>query len=504
MSLLASSAAEHTAAAGMPGATGWSVVDRFERHAAAHPSQAALVCDGEVVSFGELAARTAAIAAGLVARGVGAEDLVGLLLPRGVDLVAALWGVLRCGAGYLPLDPALPDQRLRYMAEHAAPAAVLCDPTLRRRLPPAFARRTLAVAACERIGSDHPPLREPISAGQRAYAIFTSGSTGLPKAVEVTHASLAALLDALAATVTGPPGARLAWNAGASFDASVQQWVRLCRGDTLVLVGEATRADPQALATLLHAEHVTDLDITPSHAIALLDHLPADRPLRLLVGGEAVSGSLWDRLAALRAEGVLEPYNLYGPTECTVDATVAAIDDTSGPHLGAPLPGVRVAVLDDTLQPVRPGGVGEIYLAGSGVARGYLGQPALTAQRFVADPDLPGARMYRTGDRGAITADGRLEYAGRADDQVKLRGFRIEPGEVEAVLGGCPGVAQAAVVVRDDVPGGPALVGYCLPSADAFDAEAIRRAAAAPPARLHGSGAARGDRAFSDDQQRET
>jgi amino acid adenylation domain-containing protein len=457
-----------------------SVVDRFERVAAARPDRPALVVAGITRTFGELAERSAAVAAGLAARGAGPESLVGLLLPRGADLVAALLGVLRAGASYLPLDPGLPPARLRYMCDDAGDPLVLTDAAHRRRVTPAPGRRSLTVETCARTGVT--TRRAAIRPGDRAYAIYTSGSTGEPKAVEATHGSVAALLDALT-PVIGPAPARVGWNASPSFDASVQQWLRLCRGDTVVLLGDDERADPQALAARVAADQLDELDITPSHLVSLLDHLPgtpAGAPLRLLVGGEAIPPGLWRRLADLRATGTVTAVNLYGPTECTVDATWTPVDHTGDPHLGEPLEGTRVYVLDAALGPVPPGSEGELYLAGGGVSRGYLGRPGLTARRFVADHLAgDGSRMYRTGDRVRIGADGRLAYLGRTDDQVKLRGYRIELGEVEAVLGRAPGVAQAVVVAREDLPGGAGLVGYCRLGGDGhFDAEAARRAVA--------------------------
>lgn len=463
------------------------MVERFENAAAAHPGRIALVCDEASLTFGELAARTAAVAAGLAARDLGAESMVGLLLPRSADLVAGLLGTLRSGASFVPLDPALPASRLRYMCSQADATLVLSDAAHRRHVPAPLARRVLTVDSCARAAPRIVPGRARITAAQRAYAMYTSGSTGRPKAVEVTHGSLAALLDGLT-SVVGPGPARVGWNASPSFDASVQQWLRLCRGDTVVLVSERVRSDPQALAALVAQEQLDELDITPSHLQSLLEYLPAGRrrpPLRLLIGGEPISPGLWSRLSDLRAAGAAAPLNLYGPTECTVDATCAPIDHSGGPHLGQPLPGTRVHVLDDALRPVPPGADGELYVAGAGVSRGYLGWPALTAQRFVADVVAgDGGRMYRTGDRARIGPGGRLEYLGRLDDQVKLRGYRIELGEIEAVLSRCPGVAQAVAMVRADMPGGAGLVGYCLlrPAADGrparLDAEAVRRQAA--------------------------
>ncbi|MBR8640624.1 non-ribosomal peptide synthetase [Streptomyces tuirus] len=482
MTLPATAGAPHDPAA----ASRRSVADRFEQAAAAHPDRPALVFGSDVVTYGELEARSAAVSAGLAGRGMGAEDLVGLLLPRGVELVVGLLGALRAGSGYLPLDPSLPMGRVADMCRQASAELILSDAALRRAVPPALRRRILTVQTCARSGgSGH--RRAAIAPGQRAYVLYTSGSTGHPKGVEVTHGSLASLLDALDEVVAGPVPARVGWNASPSFDASVQQWLRLCRGDTVVLVPDEVRRDPQALAALVAAEHLDELDITPSHTVSLLEHLPRrgrGRPLRLLVGGEAIGPGLWRRLADLREAGVLEPVNLYGPTECTVDTTHTPVDHSGGPHLGGPLPGVRVYLLDAALKPVRSVATGELYVSGSGVSRGYLGMPALTAQRFVPDVIAgDGSRMYRTGDLARIGPDGRLEFLGRRDDQVKLNGYRIELGEVDAVLSRCPGVVQAVAMVRNDMPGGTGLVGYCRMERTAdgraapFDAGAIQRAA---------------------------
>jgi amino acid adenylation domain-containing protein len=463
-----------------------SVVERFEEVAATHPGRPALAGDGARLTFGELATRTAAVAAGLAIQGVGVESLVGLLLPRGVDLVVGLLGTLRSGASYLPLDPALPIGRLRYMCAQADPEVLLTDAAARRGIPPDIGRRRLTVRGCAVAGGVVGPRRREITPGQRAYAIYTSGSTGHPKAVEVTHGSLASLLDGLA-PVIGPAPARVGWNASPSFDASVQQWLRLCRGDTVVLISDRVREDPRALAALIAEEELSELDITPSHLASLLEHLPSHRgatPLRLLIGGEAITPGLWRTLADQATADALTPINLYGPTECTVDATYAWID-AGRPHLGGPLPGTRVYLLSEVLTPTPLGADGELYLAGAGVSRGYLGLPALTAQRFVADvASGDGGRMYRTGDRARLGRDGRLEYLGRSDDQVKLRGYRIELGEIEAVLSRCPGVIQAVAVLRDDMPGGPGLVGYCVPARTTaggrmpLDTDAVRRRAA--------------------------
>ncbi len=315
--------------------------------------------------------------------------------------------------------------------------------------------------------ADAPYRPAPVTAGTLAYVIYTSGSTGRPKGVEIGRGAASLLLAELegVGAATGE-ARRVGWNASPSFDASVQQWVRLCRGDTLVMIDEETRRDPSLLAAFIDAQGLTDLDITPSHADPLLDLLTPDggpRPLTLLVGGEAITPALWDRLAAGHASGLLRALNVYGPTETTVDATAGWIDRPGEPHIGTVLPGLGMRLLDEKLNPVASGESGELYLAGPRVARGYRNRPVLTAERFLADPAADsgdGGRMYRTGDRCRLLPDGRLVYLGRADGQIKLRGHRIELPEIEAALTRQDGVAEAAVVLGEDASGSPALIAY--------------------------------------------
>ncbi|MDX3578138.1 non-ribosomal peptide synthetase [Streptomyces sp. FL07-04A] len=432
----------------------------------------AVTAGGTSMTFGTLRAAAARVAARLAERGIGAESLVALNLPRGTDLVVALIGTLTAGAAYVPVDPRLPADRQREIVEDAAAELVIvaAEPgTPPREGPRPVPLAELTSAPAEEAGDDgYRPV--PVRAENLAYVIYTSGSTGRPKGVEVTRGSVSALLHELEDCGIARPGTgRVGWNASPSFDASVQQWVRLCRGDTLVLIDEETRADPTLLARLIDESALTDLDITPSHLGPLLDVLGPLSPreggrtepaLTLLVGGEAINPALWSRIAALVDEGRVRAVNLYGPTECTVDATAGWITSEHGPHIGTVLPGLRARLLDDTLRPVAPGEEGELYLTGSRVGRGYRGRPDLTAERFVADVEIPGQRMYRTGDRCRSLPDGRLEYLGRADGQVKLRGHRIELNEIESVLARHPGLAEVAVTYRDDLPGGAGLVAY--------------------------------------------
>ncbi|HZP50427.1 non-ribosomal peptide synthetase [Actinocrinis sp.] len=449
--------------------------DLLRRLAAIPAERTAVVAAERTLDFGALRAEAGRIARRLAARGVGPGSVVALALPRGADLITALIGTLTAGAAYLPVDPRLPADRRRYLVDDAAVDVVIVADDEGADAPSGGADHVpyadLAAGPASAEAAFEPVAVHP---DELAYVIYTSGSTGRPKGVEISRGAAAALLaeleqEGLVSAGTG----RVGWNASPSFDASVQQWVRVCRGDAVVMIDEETRADPQLLAGLIERERLTDLDITPSHADALLDLLgevygrdPGRAPLTLLVGGEPISPALWRRIGRLVDDGVLRAVNVYGPTECTVDSTAGWIASGDRPHIGSVLPGLRMRLLDEALRPVPDGETGELYLAGPRVGRGYRGRPGLTAERFVADAGsgdetaFPGTRMYRTGDLCRRTPDGRLEYIGRADGQVKLRGHRIELGEIESVLADHPAVAEAAVALRDDVHGAAGLVAY--------------------------------------------
>ncbi|MFI9063183.1 amino acid adenylation domain-containing protein [Streptomyces sp. NPDC053429] len=440
--------------------------DLLTRLALAPAARTAVVAGDRELTFAALRAEAMRIAGRLAARGIGPESVVALCLPRGASLVAALIGTLTAGAAYLPVDPKLPAERRRYLVEDSgADLVVVADAAA---VPPAPGVAAVAVAELSAPDGEEAAFAPvPVSGDTLAYVIYTSGSTGRPKGVEIGRGAAGALLAELeGAGIAATEGGRVGWNASPSFDASVQQWVRVCRGDTLVMIDDETRADPALLAALIDEQALTDLDITPSHADPLLDLLGVDggpRPLTLLVGGEAISPALWRRLGERGAQGVLRTVNLYGPTECTVDATAGWVDPADAPHIGSVLPGLRMRVLDEKLNPVAEGDSGELYLAGPRVGRGYRRRPRLTAERFVADcgeAAAYGGRMYRTGDLVRLLPGGRLAYLGRADGQVKLRGHRIELTEIEAALTAMPEIAEAAVVLRDEVHGAPGLVAY--------------------------------------------
>ncbi|MFC5665425.1 amino acid adenylation domain-containing protein [Kitasatospora misakiensis] len=443
----------------------------FAAQAARTPDATALVAGATRLTFAELDARTARLADRLRAAGAGPDAVVALALPRSAETVVALLAVLRAGAASLPLDAEYPAERTAAMLADAAPALVLTDEGW--PLPELLAGLPVLPVHGDGPATVPTPAAAPDPA-DAAYVIHTSGSTGRPKGVLVSHGSIAALLASHRAP-TGPIGAterahgrgRVALTASLCFDASWDGLLWLIAGHELHLVGDEVRRDAAALVRHVRTERIDVLEVTPSYAEQLLDEGLLDlaapqgpAPRVLLLGGEAVGQSLWTRL---REAPHTTAHNLYGPTEATVDALVHPFDATGRPSLGRPVLGTRALVLDEHLAPVPVGVPGELYLAGAGLARGYLGRPALTAERFVADPFTPGARMYRTGDLVRRTRDGGIDYLGRTDHQVKIRGFRIELGEIEHVLTRHPRVLAATVTARDDGTTGPRLVAHVVP-----------------------------------------
>ncbi|MFI7501488.1 amino acid adenylation domain-containing protein [Streptomyces sp. NPDC049687] len=457
------------------------VLARFRSVVQEAPRRIAVTGSDGTLSFSELDRRTRRLAAVLVSRGITAGDRVGVCMERGTQLVVALLAVWRAGAAYVPLDPEYPDERLTHMAAEADIRALITA-----RYPELAQGRVPVVDPNGRPEAETPEeaLDDSVEA-DAAYVIFTSGSTGRPKGVEVTHGAVASLISSLDRMgAYGPEPRVVAWNSSVAFDASVKQWTRVCRGDTLVVLSEDERRDAGRLGLLLESHGVDDLDLTPSHWEFLRETLLARRPrgglLRLFMGGEAVPERTWRELADARERGVLECLNLYGPTECTVDATAGWVTGDT-PHIGTALPDARLYVLDDDLRQVPAGVEGGLFIAGPRLARGYVNQPALTAQQFVADPfGEPGSRMYRTGDQVRRREDGTYEYLGRRDRQVKVRGYRVEPGEIEAVLGRHQDIATVRVVVRTDGPTGERLVAYVVPTGNTVpEAEILRKHASA-------------------------
>ncbi|WP_327666577.1 MULTISPECIES: non-ribosomal peptide synthetase [unclassified Streptomyces] len=454
----------------------------FADQAARIPDATAVVHEGTRLTYAELDARANRLAHLLAARGAGPERLVALALPRSPELVVAVLAVLKTGAAYVPMDPEYPADRLEFMLADADPVLLVTAPDVAAGLPPC---EVPVVTPDESLTYPATAPEAPSLNGDHiAYVIYTSGSTGRPKGVAIPHRNVVRLFSATRHWFDfGPDDVWTLFHSYA-FDFSVWElWGALLHGSTLVVVPYAVTRDPEEFLRLLARERVTVLNQTPSafgellRADAALPDVGGELALRYVVfGGEALDFTRVAEWYTRHPQDAPVLVNMYGITETTVHVTglpltEAAVRDrpqTSG--IGHAIPDLRAYVLDAGLRLVPPGATGELYVAGAGLARGYLGRPGLTAGRFVADPfaAAPGQLMYRTGDLVRQSADGELEYQGRADDQVKIRGFRIELGEVEAALAGHPGVAQAVVLVRDE-----RLVGYCV--AGDLDPDALRR-----------------------------
>ncbi|OLF09114.1 hypothetical protein BLA60_21300 [Actinophytocola xinjiangensis] len=421
----------------------------FAARLARNPDAVAVVFEDTTLTYRELDARANRLARHLAAQGATTERFVALALPRSPELVVAVLAVLKCGAAYVPVDPAYPAERIAYILDDAAPVRIVTTAEIGARLPGDTPHVVLDDPATRAAidATDATGLSDvDIAVSSPAYLIHTSGSTGRPKGVVVTHHGAAALSATQRDRLGAGPDSRVLQFASPSFDAAFWEMaMALLAGGAVVLAPAERLAVGPALAELLVAQGVTHATLTPSALAALAgDTLPDG--MTLVVAGEACAPELVDRYAPGR-----RMINAYGPTETTVCATMSGPLTGGAPAIGVPVDGTRVYVLDGGLRLAPPGAVGELYVAGAGLARGYLRRPGLSAERFVADPfGGPGERMYRTGDLVAWNTDGELEFLGRADDQVKLRGFRIELGEVESALTGLDGVARAVAVVRDD------------------------------------------------------
>ncbi len=436
----------------------------FAARAAAAPDAPAV----GTVTYRELGERADQLARHLREQGARPGTVVGVCLDRGTDLLAALLAVWRCGAAYLPLDPGLPAARLSWLRADAGASLLLTRDGL---VPGERGHGTIVDLdrdATVIAGGSGEPLGPPADPAAAAYVLYTSGSTGRPKGVVVGHAALANLLLSMRDTLGATASDVWLGLTSLSFDISaLELYLPLITGGRLVLAHEDTARDGVAISRLVHEQGVTHVQATPSGWRMLLDagfNAPA---VTALTGGEALT----PRLARELRPRVRRLFNVYGPTETTIWSTVAEVADPGAPvTLGGPLANTQLYVVDGALRPVPAGGPGELLIGGAGVAWGYLGRPALTAQKFIPDPyGPPGARLYRTGDRVRWQRGGGLEFLGRVDAQIKLRGHRIEPGEIEACLAEHPHVGQAAVVTAGDAAD-LRLIAYVTPAAGAAPA----------------------------------
>ncbi|HEX8362676.1 MAG TPA: amino acid adenylation domain-containing protein, partial [Longimicrobium sp.] len=442
----------------------------IEGWAAREPGRAAVAWEGGTLAYGELNARANRLAHHLRARGVGRGDRVAVCVERGPAMVVAPLAVLKAGGAYVPLDPAYPLARLHHMLEDSTPTLLLTETALAGLFAevdvPALDLADTRAWAAE-------PATNPERAGtpeQLAYVIFTSGSTGRPKGVAVEHRGLCNMAAAQARTFGVAPESRVLQFASFSFDAwAFEVVMALCSGAALHLPPRGVIPAGEPLVRMLDGAGITHATLPP----AVLATLPAHAELRsvqtLVLAGDVVTGALARRWARGR-----RLFNAYGPTEATVWSTVHeyGADEEGSPSIGRPIGNARVYVLDAAGEPAPVGVAGELHVGGAGVARGYLERPELTAERFVEDP-FAGGRMYRTGDLARWLPNGTLEFLGRNDHQVKVRGYRIELGEIESRLAHYPGVREAAVLAREDVPGDRRLVAY-LAAPEPLDVEALR------------------------------
>ncbi|MCY8785080.1 non-ribosomal peptide synthetase DhbF [Bacillus spizizenii] len=456
-----------------------SLQDMFKKQAILTPERIALICDDVQVNYQELNEKANRLAHLLIEKGLGPEQFVALALPRSPEMVASMLAVLKTGAAYLPLDPEFPADRISYMLEDAKPSCIITTEEIAARLPDGLSvpqlvlDQTVTQEIVKRYSPDNPNVS--VSLAHPAYIIYTSGSTGRPKGVVVTLKSLSNFLLSMQEAFSLGEEDRLLAVTTVAFDISaLELYLPLISGAQIVIAKKETIREPQALAKMIEYFDIDIMQATPTLWHALVTNEPETlRGLRVLVGGEALPSGLLQALQKLHCSVT----NLYGPTETTIWSATAFLEEglKGVPPIGKSIWNTQVYVLDNGLQPVPPGVVGELYIAGTGLARGYFRRPDLTAERFVADPyGPPGARMYRTGDQARWRADGSLDYIGRADHQIKIRGFRIELGEIDAVLAKHPDIEQAAVVVREDQPGDKRLVAYVV-AASAIDTADLRR-----------------------------
>ncbi len=446
----------------------------FEAQVEQNPAGIALVFEDEQLTYAELNARANQLAHHLEKFGVGPDVPVGLLLDRSIDLIVGLLGILKAGGAYVPLDPGLPQARLAVMLADAGCRVLVTRSELAGDLPEKSDHVVCLDTERQLLGTERTEDPETMVSDQNlVYVIFTSGSTGRPKGVAVEHRQLANYLNAIWEKLELPIGSSFATVSTVAADlGNTALFPALCKGGTLNLISEERGTNPDALADYCRRHPIDCLKIVPSHLSALLSAAkPADvlPRRRLVLGGEACSWNLIEKIKSLAPR--CEILNHYGPTEATVGAVTQRIGNAESDQvagavlLGRPLANAQVYILDQRLQPTPIGAAGELYIGGCGVARGYINRGDATAEKFIANPfsRKPGARLYKTGDLARYLSDGRVEFLGRTDDQVKVHGYRIEPAEIEIALRAHAAIAESVVVAREDQPGDRRLVAYVVP-----------------------------------------
>lgn len=474
-----------------------SVADLLVKQAIATPDDNAVTAGETKLTFDELASAAHRLAHLLHSRGVQPEHRVALLLPRSELMIIALFGVFAAHAAYVPIDLETPVNRIRSMLDQSQPTVILSVGALTELLPPEYRADPRVVLLDDdttqtelaRLPKTLPETERPAGLRHLAYIIFTSGSTGEPKGVAVPYLGLTNMFlnhkKAIFAPVLASQGGRrlkIAHTTSFAFDASWEQLLWLLAGHEVYVIDDELRRDPDRLLPLFDREEIDAFDVTPTYGGYLVEHglLERDRPqgrdgtgvVFVSLGGEAVGQDLWTRLREAPGVG---GYNLYGPTEYTINALGADLLDNAEPTVGRPIANTHAYILGPGLHPSPVGVTGELYLGGVGLARGYVGRPATTAERFVANPfGKPGELIYRTGDLARWRSDGGIDYLGRSDNQLKIRGYRIEPAEIENALVAQMGVKRAAVVGRATQDGSSRLVAYVVSDGQSADADGLR------------------------------
>jgi amino acid adenylation domain-containing protein len=438
----------------------------FEAQVERTPDATAVVCEEERLSYRELNARANQLAHHLRKLGVGAEVLVGICMERSVEMMVALLGILKAGGAYVPLDPAYPEERLAFMIKDSGLQVLITHEPFRSTL-------TDQVEKLVRMDKDWPVISQEgrenlaseIEPENLAYVIYTSGSTGRPKGVQICHRSLVNLLTSMRARPGLTEEDSLLAVTTISFDiAALELYLPLMVGARCVLASRESSGDGQRLWKMLDDYEITVMQATPSTWKLLLQSgWPGKADLKILCGGEAMPRELAEQLIS-RACSV---WNMYGPTETTVWSSLHRVTSSAGLiPIGRPIGNTQMYLLDRNMQPVPVGVIGELYIGGDGLARGYRNRAELNAEKFIPNPFgcEPGARLYKTGDVARCRADGNIECLWRIDNQVKVRGFRIELGEIESVLREHPAIRDVCVIVREDRPGDPRLVAYVVPA----------------------------------------
>ncbi|MCY8005267.1 lichenysin non-ribosomal peptide synthetase LicA [Bacillus haynesii] len=445
----------------------------FEQKAADHPEKTAVVYEGQKLSYRELNEQSNRLASALRRRGIGPDAPAAIVMERSERVLTAMLGVLKAGGAYVPIDPAFPEERIRFMLEDSKAKAVITDSGLTFETA-----ETVRFSEALFESRENGNLSSAAGAGHLAYIIYTSGTTGRPKGVMIEHRQVHHLVRGLQQDIStyDQDDLKLALLAPFHFDASVQQiFTSLLLGQTLYIVPKKTVSDGRALSAYYRRHQIDVTDCTPAHLqlLTAADDLSGVKLRHMLVGGEALSRVATERLLQLfaeTAESVPAVTNVYGPTETCVDASsftmTNRIDlqyDTAYVPIGRPIGNNRFYILDENGALLPDGVEGELYIAGDGVGRGYLNLPDMTADKFLEDPFVPGGLMYRTGDAARWLPDGTVDFIGRKDDQVKIRGYRIELGEIESVLQGAPAVGKAVVLTRHETGGSLEVCAYVVP-----------------------------------------